>query len=73
MMKFSQREEDSEHRRYAPKWMREQSVAADEPRPYVDSASVSPTSNRAHRNWPPISDFNQRVRSRLPLKRDPVG
>ena len=56
--KFSQRDENSEHKRYAPRWVREQAVAADEPQPYVDSASVIPAPNRAHRNWPPISDLN---------------
>jgi ABC-type branched-subunit amino acid transport system substrate-binding protein len=51
-----QREGDVEHRRYAPKWVREQPTATSEP--YIDSAPISPGTGRAHQEWPPISDFN---------------
>jgi ABC-type branched-subunit amino acid transport system substrate-binding protein len=51
------REDDVEHRRYAPKWVREQPTAEPE-QPYINSAPISPATGRAHREWPPISDFN---------------
>jgi ABC-type branched-subunit amino acid transport system substrate-binding protein len=59
--KFSEHDEnfEHEHRRYAPKWIREQAMAvADERHPYVDSESVSPAPNRAHRNSSPNPDFH---------------
>lgn len=51
------REDDVEHRRFAPKRIREQPTAAPE-QPYVDSAPIYPVTDRTHREWPPISDFN---------------
>jgi ABC-type branched-subunit amino acid transport system substrate-binding protein len=47
---------DGEHRRYAPKRLREQPSAAPE-QPYMDSAPISPATSRMRREWPPISDF----------------
>src|SRR5581483_9952676 len=55
---FSQRDDDFEHRRYAPKRLREQTTTTDDQPPYVDSASMIPTPTRPHRDWPPVSDFN---------------
>jgi ABC-type branched-subunit amino acid transport system substrate-binding protein len=52
-----QREDDVDHKRYAPKWVREQPAPTPE-QPYIDSAPISPLTNRARREWPPISDFN---------------
>lgn len=52
--KFSHRDEDLEHKRYAPRWVREQRPMAQQQQPFVDSASMAP--NR--QDWPPISDFN---------------
>jgi hypothetical protein len=50
--------ENVEHRRYAPRWVREQPEPAPE-QPYIDSAPVSPAASHPHRaEWPPISDFN---------------
>lgn len=46
-----------EHKRYAPKWVREQPQPVPE-QPYVDSAPMSPAASRQHREWPPVSDFN---------------
>jgi branched-chain amino acid transport system substrate-binding protein len=54
--KFSHRDEDLEHKRYAPRWVREQRPMAQQQQPFVDSASMAP--NRPHQDWPPISDFN---------------
>jgi len=54
--KFSHRDEDLEHKRYAPRWVREQRPMAQQQQPFVDSASMAP--NRTHQDWPPISDFN---------------
>ena len=54
---FSQHDENFEHKRYAPKWIREQAMA-DERQPYVNSESVTPARNLAHRNWPPNPDFH---------------
>src|SRR5262245_17333691 len=54
--KFSHRDEDFEHKRYAPRWVREQRAMAQQQQPFVDSASMAP--KRSHEDWPPISDFN---------------
>ena len=56
--KFSHPDEDLEHKRYAPKWMREQRPMAQQQQPFVDSASMVPVRNRPQQDWPPISDFN---------------
>ena len=56
--KFSHRDEDLEHKRYAPRWMREQQPMAQQQQPFVDSASMVPARNRPQQDWPPISDFN---------------
>lgn len=56
--KFSNRDEDLEHKRYAPRWMREQRPMAQQQQPFVDSASMVPARNRPQQDWPPISDFN---------------
>lgn len=52
-----QREDNREHKRYAPKWVREQAVPNPE-QPFVDSAPISPTTSRSHGEWPPIADFH---------------
>jgi ABC-type branched-subunit amino acid transport system substrate-binding protein len=52
--KFSRRDEDLDHKRYAPRWVREQR----QQQPFVDSAPMVPTPSRPHPDWPPISDFN---------------
>ena len=54
--KFQREDEDVEHRRYAPKRLREQPTAAPE-QPYLDSAPISPGASRTRREWPPIADF----------------
>ena len=54
--KFSHGGEDPAHKRYAPRWVREQRPMAQRQQPFVDSASMAP--NRPHQDWPPISDFN---------------
>ena len=51
------REDDVEHRRYAPKSVREQPAVQPE-QPFIDSGPISPTTGRTNREWPPISDFN---------------
>lgn len=56
--KFSHSDEDLEHKRYAPRWMREQQSMAQQQQPFVDSASMVPARNRPQQDWPPISDFN---------------
>jgi ABC-type branched-subunit amino acid transport system substrate-binding protein len=56
--KFSGRDEDLEHKRYAPRWVREQRPTAQQQQPFVDSASMVPTPSRPHQDWPPISDFH---------------
>ena len=56
--KFSHRDEDLEHKRYAPRWVREQRPMAQQQQPFVDSASMVPTPSRPHQDWPPISDFH---------------
>jgi ABC-type branched-subunit amino acid transport system substrate-binding protein len=56
--KSSHRGEDLEHKRYAPRWVREQRPMAQQQQPFVDSASMVPTPSRPHQDWPPISDFN---------------
>src|SRR5262245_38541699 len=56
--KFSRRDEEHEHKRYAPRWVREQRPTAQQQAPFVDSASMVPTPSRPHQDWPPISDFN---------------
>lgn len=55
--KFSDREQDSEHKRYAPRRLREQGVMADPQQPFVDSAPMVPAPNRSNHEWPPRSDF----------------
>jgi branched-chain amino acid transport system substrate-binding protein len=54
--KFQREDDDVEHRRYAPKRLREQPAAAPEQR-YMDSAPISPATSRTRREWPPIADF----------------
>jgi branched-chain amino acid transport system substrate-binding protein len=54
--KFSHHDENLEHKRYAPRWVREQRSMAQQQQPFVDSASMAP--NRPHQDWQPISDFN---------------
>jgi branched-chain amino acid transport system substrate-binding protein len=56
--KSSHRGEDLEHKRYAPRWVREQRPTAQQQQPFVDSGSMVPTPSRPHQDWPPISDFN---------------
>lgn len=56
--KFSHPDEDLEHKRYAPRWMREQRPMAQQQQPFVDSASMVPARDRPQQDWPPISDFN---------------
>jgi ABC-type branched-subunit amino acid transport system substrate-binding protein len=56
--KFSHQDEDLEHKRYAPRWVREQRTTAQQRQPFVDSASMVPAPSRPHQDWPPISDFN---------------
>ena len=56
--KSSHRGEDLEHKRYAPRWVREQRPMAQHQQPFVDSDSMVPTPSRPHQDWPPISDFN---------------
>src|SRR6186997_273915 len=56
--KFSHRDEDLEHKRYAPRWVREQRPMAQQQQPFVDSGSMVPASSRPHQDWPPIADFN---------------
>ena len=56
--KFRREDEgDVEHRRYAPRWVREQATPAPE-QPYINSAPISRATGRLAREWPPISDFN---------------
>src|SRR5262245_47765460 len=56
--KFSRRDEDLDHKRYAPRWVREQRPMAQQQQPFVHSAPMVPTPSRPHQDWPPISDFN---------------
>ena len=57
--KFSNRDEHLEHKRYAPRWVREQRTMAQRQQPFVDSAPMVPAPSRQHhQDWPPISDFN---------------
>src|SRR5574339_118471 len=56
--KFSPREEDLEHKRYAPRWVREQRTVGQQQQPFINSASMVPASNQLPQDWPPISDLN---------------
>ena len=51
------REDDAEHKRYAPKSLREQAAPPLE-QPYVDPAPILPAATRPRRERPPIADFN---------------
>lgn len=56
--KFSNGDEDLAHKRYAPRWVREQRPMAQQQQPFVDSGSMVPASSRPHQDWRPIPDFN---------------
>ncbi|HEY7232162.1 MAG TPA: ABC transporter substrate-binding protein [Pseudolabrys sp.] len=54
--KFSGRDDDLEHKRYAPRRVREQGV--EQPQPFIDSAPMVPTPSRVHQDWTPRPEFN---------------